>query len=64
MASDREISVTLSAALWDHLRRQAAALGVAVELLVAGLVCDTIEGLDAVAVRARRDARIGPAAGR
>ncbi len=40
-----DVSVTLSDALWKHLRRRAAGLGVSVELLVAGLVCDTIEGL-------------------
>jgi hypothetical protein len=45
MAASPDLAVTLSEALWDHLRRQAAAAGVAIELLVAGLVCDTIEGL-------------------
>ena len=45
MAAIPEVSVTLSDALWKHLRRRAAGLGVSVELLVAGLVCDTIEGL-------------------
>jgi hypothetical protein len=45
MAAIPEVSVTLSDAMWKHLRRRAAGLGVSVELLVAGLVCDTIEGL-------------------
>ncbi len=45
MAANSEVSVTLSDALWRHLRRQAARLSVSIELLVAGLVCDTIEGL-------------------
>jgi hypothetical protein len=44
-AANPEVAVTLSKALCDHLRRQAAATEVAIELLVAGLVCDTIEGL-------------------
>jgi hypothetical protein len=43
MAASPELAVTLSEALWHHIRREAAA-GVAIELLVAGLVCDTIEG--------------------
>jgi len=43
MAANSEVSVTLSDALWDRLRRQAAGMGVPIELLVAGLVCDTME---------------------
>jgi hypothetical protein len=45
IAASPELAVTLSEALWDDLRRQAAAAGVAIEFLVAGLVCDTIEGI-------------------
>lgn len=45
MAAIPEVSVTLSDLLWKHLHRQADGLGVSVELLAAGLVCDTIEGL-------------------
>jgi hypothetical protein len=45
IAASPELAVTLSEALWYHLRRQAAAAGVTIELLVAGLVCDTIEGI-------------------
>jgi hypothetical protein len=45
MTPNSEFSVTLSNAMWKHLRSQAAALGVSVELLVAGLVCDTIDCL-------------------
>jgi hypothetical protein len=45
MAASPELAVILSEALWDHIRREAAAAGVTIELLVAGLVCDTIEGL-------------------
>ena len=45
MAANPEVSVTLSNAMLTHLRRQAVGLGVSIELLVAGLVCDTIEVL-------------------
>jgi hypothetical protein len=44
MSAHPEVRVTLSTLLWEHLRRQAARLEVPMELLVAGLVCDTIEG--------------------
>jgi hypothetical protein len=43
MASNPEVSVVLSDMMWYHLRRQAGGLGVPIELLVAGLVCDTME---------------------
>jgi hypothetical protein len=42
----KEVAVTLSAELWRELRRQAAALEVPIEWLVAGLVCDTVEDPD------------------
>ena len=46
-ANSKEVVVTLTAELWEEFRRRAAALGVPVEWLVAGLVCDTVEGLAA-----------------
>ncbi len=45
MAAIQEVSVTLSDAMWKHLHRQADRLGVSIQLLAAGVVCDTIEGL-------------------
>lgn len=45
MAAIQGFSVTLPGMLWNHLHRQAENLGVPVELLAAGLVCDTIEAL-------------------
>ena len=42
-----EVVVTLSPELWKELRRQAAELGVPVEWLAAGLVCDTLEADEA-----------------
>ena len=38
-----ELRVTLSAELWREFRRLAAEKSVPLELLVAGLVCDTLE---------------------
>ena len=38
-----DVAVTLSDELLDHLRRLVADLGVPLEWLVAGLVCDTLE---------------------
>ena len=38
-----EVVVTLTPSLWSELRRQAAALDVPIEWLIAGLVCDTVE---------------------
>lgn len=38
-----EVVVTLTPSLWRELRRQAAALDVPIEWLIAGLVCDTVE---------------------
>ena len=67
MATNREVAVTVSEALWRHLRDQAAWLGVSVELLAAGLVCDTIEGLAAGCVATPRSlpqARVVPLPGR
>jgi hypothetical protein len=43
MTSHSEIIVTLSVELLGHLRGVAALLEVPFELLVAGIVCDTIE---------------------
>jgi len=43
----KEVVVTLSPELWEELCRQAAVLGIAVEWLAAGLVCDTIEADEA-----------------
>jgi hypothetical protein len=47
MKPDPEILVTLSDELLDRIRRQARALHVPMNWLVAGLVCDTIDPLDA-----------------
>jgi hypothetical protein len=44
MNATAEIAVTLTEALWDRLRSEAARLDVPVEWLIAGLVCDTVEG--------------------
>jgi hypothetical protein len=44
MRANPEVIVTLTAELWRHLRHQAETLDVRVDWLVAGLVCDTIEG--------------------
>ncbi len=48
-----EIAVTLTDALRRRLRREADRLGVPLEWLVAGLVCDTLEppGVPAPSVR-------------
>jgi hypothetical protein len=43
MRTPAEVVVTLTVELWRELRRQAVALEVPVEWLIAGLVCDTIE---------------------
>jgi hypothetical protein len=43
MATNSEFAVTLSAALYDHLRAEATRLGLPLEWLVASLVVDTIE---------------------
>ena len=46
------VSVTMSADLLRHLRERANGLGVPVRLIIAGLVCDTIESLAVKAVNA------------
>lgn len=53
-----EIPVTLSADLFRHLRDLAAALDVPLHWLVAGLVCDTVEGLAAGRLAAGAQARL------
>ena len=40
-----QVFVTLSADLLRHLRERARTMDVPVELIVAGLVCDTIESV-------------------
>jgi hypothetical protein len=45
MTTASELSVTLTAPLWTHLRHEADLLKVPIELLIAGLVCDTIEAI-------------------
>jgi hypothetical protein len=45
MTTASELSVTLTAPMWTHLLHQAAMLEVPIELLIAGLVCDTIEAV-------------------
>ena len=44
MKADAEFRVTLSPALFDHLRAEARRLGVPLEWLVASLVLDTMDG--------------------
>ena len=46
MNATPQIAVTLTEALWDRLRHEAARLDVPVEWLIAGLVCDTLEGAE------------------
>ncbi len=43
MNATREVAVTLSPELLDHLREEAQALGVAIEYLIASLIVDTME---------------------
>ena len=43
MTTSPELAITLSAALFDHLREEAGRLGVPIEWLVASLVVDTID---------------------
>jgi hypothetical protein len=43
MDATREIVVTLSDDLWNHLRKEAKELHIPLRWLVAGLVCDTLE---------------------
>jgi hypothetical protein len=45
MKATPEIPVTLSHELLGHLRSRAAELGVPLRWLIAGLICDTVEGL-------------------
>ena len=47
MKTDGEILVTLSDELFDCMRRQAQELHVPLKWLVAGLVCDTLDPVDA-----------------
>jgi hypothetical protein len=59
MKTDREIRVTLSDELFDHLRAQAQELHIPLKWLVAGLICDTIEppGTEPLGVPSSRTAR-------
>ncbi|QEH37493.1 hypothetical protein OJF2_60840 [Aquisphaera giovannonii] len=43
MLADRQVEVVVSHRLWRSLSRQARELGVSMELLAAGIVCDTIQ---------------------
>jgi len=43
MNPESELSITLSAALFRHLKAEARRLGVPLEWLVASIVADTIE---------------------
>ena len=43
MNATQEVAVTLSPQLFEHLRREAAALGIPLQWLVASLVADTFE---------------------
>jgi hypothetical protein len=51
-----EIPVILSRELLGHLRRRSAELGIPLRWLVAGLICDTVEGLASGGLPARSDA--------
>jgi hypothetical protein len=51
------IPVTLSNELLGHLRGLAADLDIPLEWIVAGLVCDTVEGLTARRISNRLDVR-------
>lgn len=53
-----EIPVTLSGELFHHLRGLATVLDVPLHWLVAGLVCDTVEGLAARRLCAGAQARL------
>ncbi len=57
MKATPEIPVTLSRELFHHLRGLAAALDVPLRWLVAGLVCDTVEGLAGESVMAGAEAK-------
>jgi len=46
MDARSEIRVTLSDALFEHLRKEAKARHVSLQWLVAGLICDTVENAD------------------
>jgi hypothetical protein len=48
-ATSPELSVTLSAALYDHLCAEARRLDVPIEWLVASLVLDTVDETPAAA---------------
>ena len=47
MKTDREILVTLSDELFAYMRKRAQGLHVPLKWLVAGLVCDTLDPVDA-----------------
>ncbi len=49
MDANGEIRVTLSDALFEHLRKEAKARQVPLRWLVAGLICDTVENCDSSA---------------
>ncbi len=51
------IAVTLSRELFHHLRGLSSALDVPLRWLVAGLVCDTVEGLAGEGVMAGAEAK-------
>jgi hypothetical protein len=44
MKATPEVRVTLSEELLRHLNRRASELNISIEWLVAGLVCDTLDG--------------------
>ena len=54
MKATPEVRVTLSDELFTHLRHRALELRIPLDWLVAGLICDTIEGF-ANAKRSRAD---------
>jgi hypothetical protein len=60
MKPTSEIPVTLSGELFRHSRGLAAALDVPLHWMVAGLVCDTIEGLAAGHLAAGTQACLTP----
>jgi len=50
MNTTQELAVTLSKSLYRHLISEARRLDVPIELLVASMVCDTLEEVEAESV--------------
>lgn len=50
MNTTQDLAVTLSKSLYRHLMAEARRLDVSIELLVASMVCDTLEEIEAESV--------------